>query len=143
MVENIQETAWEDRKDMTVIIFWALALLVGCFWGSRAANAQQFNQAWSFTSQNRASIAALMQQVENGDGNGAAIAASPSYDSLVCGGGGASTATGNSTCIILNKSDGLIQIGQDANGNQEATNTQTGSASGLSDVLESVSSQTN
>ncbi len=104
MSKNVQKAA----------IVCAIALMLALFPGADAANAQQFNQAWGFTTQNRASIAALMQQVEKSEGTGNAVVSGGGYDSLVCGGDGMSSATGNSTCIILNNSDGTIQVGQDS-----------------------------
>ena len=118
-----QKLVWQENLDIPVILLWAVAVAAGLFFGSRVANAQQYNQAWGFTTQNRASIAALMQQVE---GNGANTAAAQGgFDTLVCGGDGASSATGNSTCIILNNATGNVEIGQDTEGNQDATNTAT------------------
>lgn len=85
---------------------------------STAAQAQMMQQPWSFTPQNRASIAALMQQTERP----AALAAPASSDTLICGGGtGESSATANSTCIILNNATGQIELGQDSTGDQSAS----------------------
>ncbi len=128
MSKNVQKAA----------IVCAIALMLGLFPGAHAANAQQFNQAWGFTTQNRASIAALMQQVEKSEGTGNAVVSGGGYDSLVCGGDGMSSATGNSTCIILNNSDGTIQVGQDSRGNQESSNTEDTTISGLSNQLEDI-----
>ena len=133
-----QKPAWRDNLDIPVILLWTVAVVAGLFFGSRVANAQQFNQAWSFTSQNRASIAALMQQVE---GSETGAAAQGSFDTLVCGGDGASSATGNSTCIILNNATGTVEIGQDTEGDQDATNTakeKTGPDSDLGKTLASL-----
>ena len=88
---------------------------------SLPAQAQMSPQPWTFVQQNRASIAALMQQTENPAGT----TAPPSADTIICGGGsGQSAATANSSCIILNKGTGQIDIGQDSNGGQQANNTQ-------------------
>ncbi len=133
MSKNVQKAA----------IIWAITLMVGFFLSGHAANAQQFNQAWGFTTQNRASIAALMQQVEKSEGTGNAVASGGGYDSLVCGGDGMSSATGNSTCIILNNSDGSIQVGQDSQGNQESSNTEDTTISGLSNALEDIDKNEN
>lgn len=89
---------------------------------------QDRNQSWQFKGQNRASIAALIRDVEeNGRGSGTAmITPAGSYTNLVCGKDGQTSAAGNTTCIILNNSDGKIDVGQDSNGNQTATtNTET------------------
>jgi len=88
--------------------------LLFCAGFAAPALAQQISQPWSFTEQNRASIAALMQQTENPS---AAAAASPT---LVCGGAGQPGATANSVCIILNQSSGQISLGQDSQGSQSA-----------------------
>ena len=91
-----------------------------------SVQAQLMDQPWGFNGQNRASIAALMKQVEDQSG-ASSIVSSGSGDitSLVCGGEGDSTAKANSSCIILNNSDADIYIGQDAEGDQTATNEET------------------
>lgn len=106
------------------IIMAAIGMLLCNFSINSSASAQQFNQSWQFKTQNRASIAALIKQVEQEDEASTAVTQAPaSYDTLLCGGGdGQSAATGNSTCIILNNSTGAIEIGQDANGSQTANN---------------------
>ena len=77
---------------------------------------------WSPQLQNRASIAALLQQVEeNGSSGSSSSPAATSGVTLVCGDGGDATAKGNSSCIILNNSTGVIDLGQDSNGDQSAT----------------------
>ena len=109
----------------TKIMIAATGMLLCNLCLSGSASAQQFNQSWQFKAQNRASIAALIKQVEQQeDANNAVIQQAPgSYDTLLCGGGdGQSAATGNSTCIILNNSTGEIEIGQDADGSQTANN---------------------
>ena len=106
------------------------------------ASAQQMlNEAWSFSPQNRASIAALMKQVEN-QNNGTVIGGGGNtITTLVCGGhDGAAGATANSACIILNNAPNTsIKLGQDSIGDQTATNeinsTQTQSVSGADDIL--------
>lgn len=121
-----------------ISLLWAIVLALGLTLDGAKAHAQMINQPWSFAQQNRASIAALMKQTED-SGNAAATIASGGYDQLVCGGDGASSATGNSTCIIMNNSDGAIQIGQDAQGNQDATNsTETSTVNALSEALGSI-----
>lgn len=84
------------------------------------AQAQMNSEPWGFSQQNRASIAALMRQVEDVP-VGAEGASGVNADSMICGGGEAS-ASGNSTCIILKNAMGDISIGQDSNGNQTAKN---------------------
>lgn len=113
-----------------------LSLVLGIAFYSNAAHAQMNNESWGFKQQNRASIAALMQQVESRDQ--ATVASSGGFEQLVCGGDGQSSATGNSTCIIMSNSSGAIEIGQDAAGNQDANNTENTTVDELSDTLESM-----
>lgn len=97
---------------------------------------QDRNQSWQFTGQNRASIAALIRDVEkNGSGNGV-ISAAPAegYTNLVCGKDGQTSAAGNTTCIILNNSDGTIDVGQDSDGDQTAT-TDTETQQSIADAV--------
>ena len=141
MLEDIEGALKQVKREIIgifVMMIWFAILLCALFF-SQSANAQMNNEAWGFKQQNRASIAALMQQVENSD-SGRAVASTglAGYDQLVCGSDGASSATGNSTCIIMNNSDGAIQIGQDAQGDQDAVNTETSTVNGISDVLESM-----
>ncbi len=107
------------------------------------AQAQMTQQPWTFAQQNRASIAALMQQTENP----AALAVPASNDILICGGGtGESSATANSTCIILNQATGDIQLGQDSNGDQTASslneNSTAAPESASDDVLATLVGET-
>lgn len=107
---------------------------------SEPASAQQAigNSPWNFTPQNRAGIAALIQQ-QNGEGSSGGVASANA-----CGGsGGTSTATSNYTCIILNNSTASIGSHQDSDGNQTATSDTDTSVNGvpqedLSDILESL-----
>lgn len=91
------------------------------------------NRPWDFTPQNRAGIAALIEQKAagtiGGGGNGTGGGG--------CGGNaGNSTATGNYTCIIINDSTAAIEILQKELGDQTA-NTQTQTSHGsMSDVLQ-------
>ena len=131
-------------KAMLAKIMLAAALAMGMMIsGTTATHAQTNNQPWGFTQQNRASIAALMKQIEEKETTQAATtAAAGGYDQLVCGKDGESSATGNNTCIIMNNSDGVIQIGQDANGNQSATsNTETNEVDNISDALDEISNE--
>jgi hypothetical protein len=126
-----------EKKDSAIIILWTVCLLAGLLLGSLTANAQQVNEAWSFTPQNRASIAALMQQVEGRKAANAGTAQSAGITNLICGSDGKSSATGNSTCVIMSNADGNINVGQDSNGDQDANNT----ASDLGEVLSSLSGE--
>jgi hypothetical protein len=121
-------------------------LLLACLCGalialSTAASAQQAmgNAPWNFTPQNRAGIAALIQQ----GGNTGGVTAGSSY---ACGGGGTATATANYTCMILNNSTASIGANQAADGDQTATSdteTQVHGASQetLSTVIEELQAQ--
>lgn len=123
-------------------IILSAALLLGLIVSTAGSTqAQTNNQPWSFTPQNRASIAALMRQIEDRENAQPSATAVAGYDQLVCGKDGDSSATGNNTCIIMNNSDGVIQIGQDANGNQTATSTtDQKEVITMSDTLESIGS---
>lgn len=149
MTDNIVPYSIENRmrdkrriQSMVLIAFWVLVLLAITFLCSTAAHAQMNNQQWGFKPQNRASIAALMRQVEESENANAAQSASSDVDTLVCGGGGgSSSATANSTCIILNNSTAGLNVGQDSQGSQGA---QSGEASGeeapsiADDILEAL-----
>ena len=98
------------------------------------------NTPWSFQPQNRAGIAALIEEQANGTTDGA----SGGGTSTACGGGGTSTATGNYTCIIVNDSTADISALQEALGNQGSTAETTATANGvpeeqLSSILEALS----
>lgn len=130
----------KDNCLLIIGILWLAALILGLVMGGAAtAHAQMMNEPWSFTQQNRASIAALIKQTEDDENAVTATAAANGYDQLICGGDGASSATGNATCIIMNNSDGMIEIGQDAQGNQDANNsTATSTINALSETLGSI-----
>ncbi|OKH88623.1 hypothetical protein [Thalassospira sp. TSL5-1] len=112
--------------------------------GSFAAQAQMFEKPWSAPVQNRASLAVVMKQAESGmlsgNGTGSASSGTNSLTQLVCGGGGGTaSATANSSCVILNNSNGTVNTGQDSVGDQTAnSNTQTNTTN-LSDALENLS----
>lgn len=103
---------------------------------------QDRNQSWQFKGQNRASIAALIRDVEK-NGNGTAVSAVPvgGYTNLVCGKDGQSSAAANTTCVILNNSTGTIDVGQDSEGNQTATNHTETTQSVADSVLETLAGQ--
>lgn len=91
---------------------------------------------WNFTPQNRAAIAIAIKNIEDPGSGGAGT--------IVCGGtsgaggqgatGSASSATANSSCIIINNSDGaIVHNDQESDGNQDAnssTNTQSNTNGG-------------
>lgn len=88
------------------------------------------NNAWAPQASNRAAIAALMRQVEqdgSASNSGALGYAGSSVTQLICGsnsgegtGGSSANAQANSSCIILNNSDGALNINQDSEGEQSA-----------------------
>lgn len=145
MVKKIRNV-FQSVSFMKVKAGYALGIVsaIAIMCCSSPVYAQLESNAWKFKTQNRASIAALMQQVENADRarNATTVSSGASgFDQLVCAGDAGSTATGNSTCIILNNSDGAIQIGQDAPGSQNATSTEDTTMNGLSDVLETINEE--
>lgn len=102
---------------------------------STTASAQMYEQAWQFKQRDRASLAVVQKQVEEGlfsrsrgsSSSGSSSLGSSSSTLLLCGGGDSqSSAEGNSSCIILNNATGDLTIGQDATGDQSASaNTET------------------
>jgi len=101
---------------------------------------------WNFDPVNRAQLAVVMKQIEDGGGAGGG-----SGTTIVCGGtsgqggtggtGSGSSATGNSNCIILNDADGnIIDVGQVSDGNQtsgssaEVQNNGTNNKGSIDDV---------
>jgi hypothetical protein len=91
------------------------------------------NRPWDFTQQNRAGIAALIEQQKNGTIGGGTGTGSGGG----CGGNaGNSTATGNYTCIIINESQAAIEILQKEFGDQTANAQTTTSGGNMSDVLQ-------
>ncbi len=86
------------------------------------------NNAWSPNPSNRASIAALIRQVEQGEASGSigSAASANGVTQLICGtssgDGGLTSATSqaNSSCIIMNNSSGDLNVNQDSIGDQSA-----------------------
>ena len=77
------------------------------------------NEPWSPQATDPGTMAIAMAQM-----NGSDPSSPQPSQTLVCGGGAGSTATANSTCIILNNSTGsTVGTGQDSNGSQTATAT--------------------
>lgn len=109
----------------------AAAALIGLV--AAPAVGQMFDRPWGFSQTNRASIAFSLR-AEGGAGSGGAVAGT----SILCG-GGASTAAGNSTCIVLNNADGTVVIDQVSDGSQDATNTQMSDIGGDSSSASSPS----
>ncbi|WP_420346718.1 hypothetical protein [Pelagibius sp.] len=128
---------------LTVFVYTAFAV---AFMARLAgdASAQMYEQPWGFAARSGGSMAIFMKQVDAGmlDGSAgsgaAAVAGTTTY--LVCGGEGSAGARGNSSCIILNNSDGAINTGQEAVGDQTAENTvtqtQNNGADEVSEILE-------
>lgn len=95
------------------------------------------NNAWAPQDSNRAAIASLIRQVERDDkassNFGALGYAGSSVTQLICGSnsgegtGASASAQANSSCIILNNSDGALNIDQDSDGEQtaDANSTET------------------
>lgn len=90
------------------------------------------NSSWSPQAQNRASIAALIRQVEqDGTSSGSTVSSlgtTGSVTQLICGSNSgegstnSSNAQANSSCIILNNSGGAtVGIDQDSMGDQSST----------------------
>ena len=116
-------------KQLSIILIAAFALS-GIF--SDAAKAQGLNNnAWSPQPSNRASIAALIRQVENGSSAQTGSASAIGYvgsnvTQLICGSNSgegkeaSANAQANSSCIILNNSDGTLNIDQASDGEQAA-----------------------
>lgn len=116
-------------------IAWSVVLLIAPV----AALAQPGlnNEPWSAQAYDQSTMAIAMAQM-----NGQDPSSSTPSQTLVCGGGtGTSSATANSTCIILNNSTGsTVGTGQTSDGSQTATsttqtktvtNTMSGALSGL------------
>jgi len=116
----------------------ASAIVLGTMVPAFAEELYPGNRPWDFSTQNRAGIAALIEQKKNGTLGG-------SNGQVASGGGGCggsagnSTAIGNYTCIIINDSTAAIELLQDEDGGQTAsTQTQT-SGGDMSDVLQDLS----
>lgn len=106
--------------------------------GARADDPLMGKAPWNFTPQNRAAIAIAIKNIEDPASGGSGAG------TIVCGGtggasgqgatGSAASATANSSCIIINNSDGaIVNSDQDSDGNQDAdstTTTQTNNSSG-------------
>lgn len=91
---------------------------------------------WSFSYQNRAAIAVAIKNVEDpGSGAGGA-------GTIVCGGtsgasgegsnGSGASATANSSCIIINNSDGAVVNNDQTSDGDQTANSQSSTASGTS-----------
>ncbi len=116
-----------------------LSLLAG------TASAQMFEQPRQFKARDGAGLAVFMRSLQ---GTSASSTAGGDSTVLVCGGsGGQSTATANSSCIILNNSDASsLGIGQASDGDQGAdanteSTTTTTTADEVSNILNTQTTQ--
>jgi hypothetical protein len=107
-----------------------IAAFISIIFTAVPANAQGLNNsAWSPQQTSRASIAALIRQEEKGEKSGLAAfgTGNSNVTQLICGsnsGEGKSTsanAQANSSCIIMNNSNGVVEIDQASDGDQTAT----------------------
>lgn len=124
----------EAMKPLDRPMAWlALAALgAACLLAPGGASAQMMEDAWNFKQRDRAGLAVVQKQVDEGmfsrsSGSDEVSATAPPMTStlLICGGDGGSqsSARANSSCIILNNATGDLTIGQDALGDQSADAT--------------------
>ena len=109
---------------------------------AQIAAAQQINRPWNFTQQNRAQMAIATKQLKDARSRLWTSTQALGATTIVCG-GGASTATANNTCIVLNNATGDIvtdQISDDSN--QDATSTAIETTSGADEVLSTLKGET-
>lgn len=111
-------------------LFFAIIVTAIASLAPKQTSAQGMNNAaWSPQVQNRASVAALIRQVEEGDASSGSISVSDGttggITQLVCGADATTSAKGNSSCIILNNADASIDLGQDSVGDQNSTSEST------------------
>ena len=114
---------------MRSVAFYSVATLSFSVFASGSANAQMNEDPWTFTNQNRASIASLIKSVEDADSSNASeiVSTGTTVTQLVCGGDSANASgAGNSTCIILNNSEGFIDLYQDNLGDISANSESDG-----------------
>lgn len=128
----------EQARTLRKISLLALAAAGVCL-AAGTASAQMYKQPWTFQTTDRAGLAVYMKNLDSSKNSSATSGGDATY--LVCGGsGGASTATANSSCIILNNSDASLGIGQGSEGSQDAnssteTHTTTTTADEVSNIL--------
>ena len=128
------------RKSTNTLATLASGVVILIISMGTAALAQMNNRPFGFQPRNGASIAALMQQVENqnsrSNGNGGVAAFESNTTTLVCGSDGASSAQGNSSCVILNNANADLQMGQEAQGEQSASAETNSSIDSVMETLE-------
>lgn len=128
----------KQARTLRKVSLLALAVAGACLVAG-TASAQMYKEPWAFQSTDRAGLAVYMKNLSASGNNSATSSGDATY--LVCGGsGGTSTATANSSCIILNNSDASLGIGQGSKGNQDAassttTNSTTTTADQVSNIL--------
>jgi len=129
-----------------LVAFSAVVLLLPA-----VASAQMYERAWDFTPRDRAGLAVVQKQVESGafsSSNGTISSGTSASGSnstlLLCGGdGGDSSATANSSCIILNNATGDLVIGQDAVGDQSANASSETTSSTVADEVTQILDSSN
>ncbi len=101
------------------------------------ASAQMFEQPRQFKQRDGAGLAVFMRSLS---GTNTSATAGGDSTILVCGGsGGQSTATANSSCIILNNSDASALIGQESDGDQGAdANTESTTTTTTADEVNNI-----
>lgn len=115
--------------------------------GAAAADPLGGKEPWNFTPQNRAAIAIAIKNVEDGNGAGGVGGGGTT---VLCGGtsgaqgdgstGSGASATANSSCVIVNNSDGaIVSVGQDSYGDQSAEADTESSSSTSNNTLQSQS----
>jgi hypothetical protein len=100
-----------------------------------------YEKPYAPQARDRAGLAVYMKNLD--ESRRSSVTASGGGDAtyLVCGGsGGQSTATANSSCVILNNSDAHLGVGQGSDGNQNAnastnSTTTTTTADEVSNIL--------
>jgi len=119
--------------------------------GASQADPLGGKEPWNFQPQNRAGIAATIKAVEDG-GNGSG--GSGGGTTIVCGGtsgasgqgatGSGASSAANTSCIIVNNSDGsVINVDQESQGDQNSdaeTNSSTTNNKGSSGSIDEVAS---
>ena len=113
----------------------------GTFLLAGTAVAQLYEKPYAPQARDRAGLAVYMKNLKETRRNSVTANGGGEATYLVCGGsGGQSTATANSSCVILNNSDASLGVGQGSDGNQNAnastnTNTTTTTADEVSNIL--------
>jgi len=124
----------------------ATVALVGLL--AQGAAAQMFEKPYNSPSRDRAGLAIVMKQVDSGmfgrSVSSTGTSAGGVSQVLLCGGpDGGSTATSNSSCIILGDgATGMINLGQDSAGNQDAQATQNQTTNNNADLSDALSGLT-